>query len=93
MHTVIAIVEVESVEKFKEGFQTHGELFKSQTISSPIRFGAGKDGKEISIAFEVEDLDLYQKILESPETAEAMAQDGVNKETVKFFVLDQECAF
>jgi hypothetical protein len=33
---------------------------------------------------------LYLKGLESQETADAMAYDGVKRETVKIFVLDKE---
>lgn len=39
------------------------------------------------------DLDQYLAVLESPATAEAMAQDGVKKETVKVYVLDKEFTY
>jgi len=32
----------------------------------------------------------YLELMDSPETAEAMAQDGVKRETVKVYVLDKE---
>jgi hypothetical protein len=35
-------------------------------------------------------LDAYMKIFNSPATAEAMASDGVKRETVQTFVLDKE---
>jgi hypothetical protein len=36
------------------------------------------------------DLSAYKKAIESPATAQAMAFDGVKRETVKMFVLDKE---
>jgi len=42
------------------------------------------------ICFEPVDLDTFLEILESPATAEAMAFDGVNSDTVKIHVLDME---
>ena len=39
---------------------------------------------------EPDDLDTFMTILDSPATAEAMAADGVQRETVKVFVLDKE---
>ena len=37
-----------------------------------------------------DDLNLFLQGLDSPATAEAMAADGVKRETVKVFVLDKE---
>jgi hypothetical protein len=37
---------------------------------------------------EVKDLDTYKKVLSSPATADAMAMDGIRRDTVKMFVLD-----
>jgi hypothetical protein len=88
MPKVIAIAEVEDGAKWEAGFRTHGDLFRSQSISKPISFAV--EGNQVVICFEPEDLDAYQKGLESPATAEAMAFDGVKRETAKFFVLDEE---
>ena len=38
-------------------------------------------------------MDTFMKVLDSPATAEAMAFDGVKRETVKVFVLDKEFKF
>ena len=92
MPKVIAIAEVEDLAKWEEGFRTHADLFQSQTITKPISFGT-TDGNRTVICFEPEDLDTYLKILDSPATAEAMAFDGVKRETVKIVVLDKEFKF
>lgn len=44
----------------------------------------------MAILWEVTNLDRYLELMDSPETAEAMAQDGVKRETVKVYVLDKE---
>ena len=39
---------------------------------------------------ETTNLDAYMKVFTSPATAEAMAFDGVKRETVEMFILDKE---
>lgn len=93
MHKIIAIGEVEDLLKWEQGFQTHGALFKRQTVASPIHFATEGDGNQVAVLFEASDLDEYLKGLDSPDTAEAMAYDGVKRDTVKFFVLDKTFRF
>ena len=88
MPRVIAIAEVEDGQKWEQGFRTHGELFKSQTVKSPVQFAV--DGNRVAILFEPDDLDKFIEIRNSPATAEAMEFDGVKRETVQFFVLDKD---
>ena len=89
MSKVIITAQVEDAAKWEEGFRTHGELFRSQTISEPIQFSI-TDENEVAICFEPEDLDKYMEILNSPATEEAMTFDGVKRETVKIFALDKK---
>jgi hypothetical protein len=42
---------------------------------------------------DVDDVDKYMEVLESPATAEAMSSDGVKRETVKVSVLDKEFSY
>ncbi|MCZ6671828.1 MAG: hypothetical protein O7C75_02705 [Verrucomicrobia bacterium] len=93
MPNIIATGEVEDLIKWEEGFGTHGELFRSQTIKSPVSFTTVNEGNQIVVSFEVSDVDTFFKELESPDTAEAMENDGVKRETVKFFVLDKKMEF
>jgi len=46
-------------------------------------------GNRIAVCGETKDLDAYIKVFNSPATAEAMAGDGVKRETVQMFVLDK----
>ncbi len=87
MAKVIFTSQVEDSSKWLEGFVTHGELFKEMTITG-IGYTA-TDENEAAICFEVEDTDKYFEILDSPATAEAMASDGVKRDTFKIFVLDK----
>jgi hypothetical protein len=88
MPRVIITAQVEDSEKWKEGFRTHGALFQDQTVKV-LHFTAN-DENEVALYQEVGDLETYFKVMSSPETAEAMAFDGVKRETVKIFVLDEE---
>ena len=87
MPKVIAFAQVEDAEKWEKGFRTHGELFKKQTVTN-VHFTATAEN-EIALVFEVDDLETYHRIRDTAETAEAMAFDGIKRDTVKFFTLDK----
>ncbi len=89
MLKIIATAEVEDIAKWEAGFATHGDLFRSQTVASPISYHTDADTNQVTICFEPEDLDTFFAILEKPESAEAMSHDGVKRETVSFLVLDK----
>jgi hypothetical protein len=54
----------------------------------PVNFAVA--GNEVAICFEPENLDTFKRLMESQATAEAMASDGVKRETLKVYVLDKE---
>ncbi len=89
MPKIVVTAQVEDPVKWEEGFRTHGDLFKSQTVTRPINI-ATIEGNEVAVCFEPDDLDTFLKILDSPATAAAMDVDGVKRETVKVFVLDKQ---
>ena len=89
MPKVVITAQIEDPARWEEGFRTHGDLFRRQTIDNPIGFSI-IEGNQVACCFEPEDLDTYLEILDSPETAAAMEYDGVRRETVKVFVLDKE---
>ncbi len=89
MPKVIAVAQVEDAAKWEEGFRTHAALFASQTVNRPIRYTVTEEN-QIVICFEPDDLETYLEVMASPATAEAMAFDGVLRETVKVHVLDKE---
>lgn len=92
MARVVITATVKNVEAWEKSFRTHGALFRSQPGSSPYLIGSTNSG-EVAVSAEVSDVDAYIASLESRETTDAMAADGVKPETVKVFVLDREFKF
>ena len=89
MPRVVVTADVEDLAKWEDGFRTHGELFRKQTVNKPIHFAtSGKN--QVVVLFEPDDLDTYLQILDSDATAKAMNFDGIKRETVKAVVLDKE---
>ena len=88
MSRAIVTAQVEDSAKWENDFRSHAGLFRSYTATA-IQFSA-TDDNEIAILWEVADTDKFLEQLDSPETAAAMAQDGVNQESVKVYVLDKE---
>jgi len=89
MARVVVTAQVEDAVKWEKSFRTHGDLFRSQTVTKPINF-AIIEGNMVAVCAEPDNLDTFMKILSSSATADAMAADGVKRETVKVFVLDKE---
>ncbi len=89
MAKVVIVAQVEDLVKWEAGFRTHGDLFRSQTVKDPISFGT-LGTNEVAVCFEPEDVAVYMAGLHSPATAEAMAFDGIRRESVRIFVLDQK---
>jgi len=88
MPKVIALASVENSVEWEKRFRTHVDVFKAYTATA-VDFATTSDNK-IAICFDVENLETYLQQMESPETEAAMAHDGVNRETVKLFVLDKK---
>ena len=88
MARIIITTQVEDLAKWEAGFRSHGDMFRTQGVTR-VDYGIGEDNT-VAACFELRDLDFFMKTLESPETAEAMAFDGVKRETVKLFVVDKE---
>ena len=89
MPKVLVVAQCEDSVKWEKGFRTHADLFRSMTITKSMTYGIS-EGNHIAVCGEPSDLAAYMKVLESPATAEAMAFDGILRDTVKVFVLDKE---
>jgi len=81
MPKVIVTAQVEDSANWENGFRSHAGLFNNYPAT---------DDNEVAILWDVANLDRYLELMDSPGTAEAMAQDGVKRETVKVYVLDKE---
>ena len=89
MPKIIVTAEVKDPVAWEKGFRTHGKLFRNQSVIKPIHFGTIA-GNQVAVCFEPSDVNTFLKAMDTPATAEAMAFDGVKRETVKLFVLDKE---
>ncbi len=89
MPKVVVTARVEDSVKWEEGFRTHGDLFRSETVTTPISFAINV-ANEVAVSFEPANLDTFMKGMASQATADAMAVDGVKRETVKIYVMDKE---
>ena len=87
MPKVILIAQVNDPVKWEAGFRTHAELFRGYSMKNHVDFTTS--GNDSIICMEIEDMDVFQKAMDSQATADAMALDGVKRETVKMYVLDK----
>ena len=88
MPKIVLTCQVKDPVKWEAGFRTHSDVFKTYKLQTPVSFNI--TGNEVALFMETADLAAFKKAMESPATAEAMASDGVKRETVKTFVLDKE---
>jgi hypothetical protein len=88
MSRIIVIAEVEDIARWEKGFRSHGDLFRSMGISR-MEYTTS-NGNLIAVSAETSNLDAYMKVFQSSATTEAMAVDGIKRETVKSFVLDKD---
>ena len=78
--------KVEDVEAWRQGFKTHGDLFKSQGVS--VAYMGATDENSVVGVFDTNDVDAFMRIFNDPATAEAMANDKITG-GVELFVLDE----
>ena len=88
MSKAIITAQVEDSANWELAFRSHAGLFNEYTATA-IHFVATNDN-EVAILWEVANLETFLEQLDAPETAEAMAQDGVNRDSVKVYILDKE---
>jgi hypothetical protein len=85
---LIVIAQCKDPVKWEEGFRTHGDLFRSQTVTKPVSYGI--DGNQIAVCLDPDDFAACMQVMNSPATAEAMDFDGILRDTVKMYTLDHE---
>ena len=94
MARVVLTAEVEDSTTWEKAYRSHGDLFKRLWDGPfPIVHYTANDNNEVAMFMEVDDLDKYFAMLERPEIAEAMKHDGVNRDSVKVYVLDKSASF
>ncbi len=53
MPRIVITAQVEDLVKWEEGFRTHGDLFRSQTVSGPIGI-ATNEGNEVALSASIQ---------------------------------------
>jgi hypothetical protein len=92
MTKILVIAKCKDQAKWESGFRTHADLFRTAYgVSKPISYGMGEDNY-IGACFETGDLTKAMSAISSPETAQAMENDGLLRDTVKVFIFDKELA-
>ena len=87
MTRVVITAKVKDAAKWEEAFRTHGALLG--TMAQNRTYFSTHDDNQIVLYSEPSDVDKYLEVMESADTAEAMATDGVIPGSVKVFVLDE----
>jgi hypothetical protein len=88
MPKVIITVEVQDPAKWEAGFRSHGEMFRTYSVNAPISYTTA--GNLAVVCMEVASVETMQQQMALPATADAMATDGLKRETFKMFVLDKQ---
>ena len=79
MVRILVTAQVEDSKEWEDGFRTHRDLFKSMTATA-VHY-AVTDGNEIAVCTDATDQAKYFQVLESKATVDAMASDGVKRDT------------
>ncbi|MFZ0633742.1 MAG: hypothetical protein WBD32_01285 [Acidobacteriaceae bacterium] len=90
MVTVLVVAQCKDAKKWEESFVTHGPLFRTMGATGPVHYAL--DGNWAAVLMDMKDLDHYHKMMSSQAIGDAMASDGVLRETAKMFVLDKKVA-
>lgn len=85
MPRILVTAQVEDPVSWEQGFRTHGDLFRRQTCS---QMEYSINGNEVAVLASPRDFDAFMALFEADDTAEAMEADGVMRETVKVYIID-----
>jgi hypothetical protein len=90
MATVIITAQVDDSANWEANFRTHTEIFRDYTATS-VRYGTTDDNEVVTV-WEVRNVDTMLSQIEQEETIQAMQSDGVNRDSVKVYVVDKSIA-
>jgi hypothetical protein len=88
MPKVIITAHVQDPVKWEANFKTHGDVFKTYGLGAPVHYAV--TGSEVTLCMEPKNLDSFMKAMQAKQTVDAMALDGVKRETVKVVPLNKE---
>jgi hypothetical protein len=87
MSGVVLTAHVKDAAKWEKSFRTHSDIFKQSNISL-VHYSIS--GNDVVLYSETDDVDAYRKLVESPAVTRAMAEDGVDRGSVRVYNLDKE---
>jgi len=91
MAKILVIAKCKNQAQWEQGFRSHADFFRTAYgVKTPVSYGMGDDNY-VATCFEG-DPAHFMSAVASPETAEAMEGDGLDRDTVQVFVLDKELA-
>ena len=88
MTRIVLTAQVENTKSWEQQFQTHADMFREVGLAKAYDYSIGKDSN-VAVSVEVNDVDAFIRVLESPENIAAMENDGVKRDSVQVFVLDK----
>jgi hypothetical protein len=91
MTIIVITAQVKDAVEWEKGYRAHAPLLREFLgVTRPIHFTTNTETNEICICVEPDNLEKYLGLVQSPEVIEAMEKNGVNRETVKLYILDKE---
>ncbi len=90
MARIVVTAKVKDVVKWEEGYRSQAPMLRElMGVTKSVQFTTNAETNEICLSAEPNDLEHYLEMAQSPEIAEAMEKNGVNRDTVKFYILDK----
>lgn len=87
MARVLMTAQVQDGVQWEKSFRTHGDIFATYGLLAPVEFTVS--GNDVAISVEVADAGTFLKTMGETETQQAMEADGVNRASVRVYVLDR----
>lgn len=88
MAKVLITAQVQDTSVWEKNFRSHVALFRQAGVHDPMLYGIGANN-EVAVVEEIDNVEQFTQLINSQENAEAMAKDGVLRETVRTYVLDK----
>jgi hypothetical protein len=88
MSGVVLTARVRDPAKWEQGFRSHRELFRKNNITM-MHYTITRNN-DVVLYSETDDIEAYMTMVQSPAIAQAMAEDGVERDSVRIYALDKE---
>lgn len=85
---VVLTAHVKDPAKWERSFRSHSDLLKRSSMQL-IHYTI-TNNNDVVMYSETDDVNEYMDFLRSPEVTQAMAEDGVDRETLKVYALEKE---